>query len=157
VKNLRKYLHRLARGAYLAAALSSPCCGAARPRLAGSPSVPKSDARAAEAVPVDHAPKLDGTLSDPLWLNAKPISDFRQREPFENKPPTEATEVRILYTRGDVAGTNLKSSGTSSGRRRLKRSSEAIRLSSAATACFPLTSEPAAFCCRSPGKKLVSR
>jgi hypothetical protein len=50
----------------------------------------------AEAVPVDHAPKLDGTLDDPLWLTAKPITDFRQREPFEGKPPTEKTEVRIL-------------------------------------------------------------
>jgi hypothetical protein len=56
----------------------------------------------AEAVPVDHAPKLDGTLNDPLWSNAKPITDFRQREPFEGKPPTEKTEVRILYTRHAV-------------------------------------------------------
>jgi hypothetical protein len=60
------------------------------------------EARVAEAVPVDHAPKLDGTLNDPLWSNAKPISDFRQREPFEGKPPTEKTEVRILYTRHAV-------------------------------------------------------
>ena len=51
---------------------------------------------------MDHAPKLDGTLDDPLWLNAKPITGFRQREPFENKPPTEGTEVRILYTRHAV-------------------------------------------------------
>jgi hypothetical protein len=56
----------------------------------------------AEAVSVDHAPKLDGTLGDPLWLNAQPITDFRQREPFENNPPTEETEVRILYTRHAV-------------------------------------------------------
>ena len=47
-------------------------------------------------------PKLDGTLNDPLWLNAKPITDFRQREPFENKLTTEETEVRILYTRHAV-------------------------------------------------------
>jgi hypothetical protein len=56
----------------------------------------------AEAVRVDHAPKLDGTLDDPLWQSANPITDFRQREPFENKPPTEETEVRILYTRHAV-------------------------------------------------------
>jgi len=37
-----------------------------------------------------------------LWLTAEPISDFRQREPFEGKPPTEKTEVRILYTRHAV-------------------------------------------------------
>src|SRR5690242_12441724 len=35
----------------------------------------------AEAVRVDHAPRLDGTLADTLWQSAKPVSDFRQREP----------------------------------------------------------------------------
>src|SRR5258705_11985269 len=102
MRNLRKHLHRIACGAYLASSLSSQCDGAAQPRLAGWPSVPQSDARVAEAIPVDHAPKLDGTLDDPLWLTAQPISDFRQREPFEGRTPTEKTEVRILYTRHAV-------------------------------------------------------
>ena len=52
--------------------------------------------RMARAVSVDHAPLLDGTLSDPLWRSAEPITDFRQREPFEGQIPTEKTEVRIL-------------------------------------------------------------
>jgi hypothetical protein len=56
----------------------------------------------AEATPVDHGPKLDGTLNDPLWQSAKPITEFRQREPHEGEPPTEKTEVRILYTRHAV-------------------------------------------------------
>jgi len=56
----------------------------------------------AEAVPVDHAPKLDGTLNDPLWLDTKPITDFRQREPYEGETATEKTEVRIVYTRHAV-------------------------------------------------------
>lgn len=56
----------------------------------------------AVATPVDHAPKLDGTLDDPLWESAKPITDFRQREPYEGQQPTEKTEVRILYTRHAV-------------------------------------------------------
>ncbi len=51
---------------------------------------------------MDHAPKLDGTLNDPLWLDAKPITDFRQREPHEGETATEKTEVRILYTRHAV-------------------------------------------------------
>jgi len=51
---------------------------------------------------VDHAPKLDGTLNDPLWLDAKPITDFRQREPHEGETATEKTEVRIVYTRHAV-------------------------------------------------------
>ena len=59
-------------------------------------------AETAEAVRVEHAPKLDGTLDDPLWQSAKPIRDFRQQEPFEGQPATERTEVRILYTRHAV-------------------------------------------------------
>jgi hypothetical protein len=51
---------------------------------------------------VDRAPGLDGTLNDPLWQQATPISNFLQREPFEGQPPTERTEVRILYTRNEV-------------------------------------------------------
>jgi len=56
----------------------------------------------AQAARVDHAPKLDGTLNDPLWQQATPITNFRQREPYEGQPPTERTEVRILYTRNEV-------------------------------------------------------
>ena len=56
----------------------------------------------ARAVPVERAPKLDGTLNDPIWQLAKPITDFRQREPFEGQRATEASEVRILYTHNDV-------------------------------------------------------
>ena len=51
----------------------------------------------ATAVRTDHAPKLDGTLDDPVWETARPVSDFRQREPLETQAPTERTEVRILY------------------------------------------------------------
>ncbi len=82
--------------------MSSPCEGAARPRSAGLPADPQTEGRVAEAMPVDHAPKLDGTLNDPLWLDAKPITDFRQREPHEGETATEKTEVRILYTRHAV-------------------------------------------------------
>ena len=54
--------------------------------------------RNAEATAIEHPPKLDGTLDDPLWQSAIPVTDFRQREPYEGEPPTEKTEVRILYT-----------------------------------------------------------
>ncbi|PYU21080.1 MAG: hypothetical protein DMG30_18710 [Acidobacteria bacterium] len=56
----------------------------------------------AEAVPVDHKPKLDGSLDDPLWQSAKTITDFRQREPYEGEPATEKTEVHVLFTRTAV-------------------------------------------------------
>jgi hypothetical protein len=58
--------------------------------------------RTARATRVDRAPKLDGTLNDPLWLQASPVDDFLQREPFEGQAPTEKTEVRILYTKHEV-------------------------------------------------------
>ena len=74
------------------------------PRTAGAHALPsqarlQEGTRMAEAVRVDRAPRLDGALDDPLWQSAKPITDFRQREPQEGEPATEKTEVRILYTR----------------------------------------------------------
>ncbi len=45
---------------------------------------------------------MDGTLDDPLWLQATPISNFLQREPYEGQAPTETTEVRILYDKHQV-------------------------------------------------------
>jgi hypothetical protein len=56
----------------------------------------------ARAVAVERRPKLDGTLDDPLWQSAIPITDFRQREPYEGQPPTQPTEVRILYTKSEI-------------------------------------------------------
>ena len=56
----------------------------------------------AEAVRVDRAPRLDGTLNDPLWQSAKTITGFRQREPHEGEEATEKSEVRILYTQHAV-------------------------------------------------------
>src|SRR5690348_16992277 len=58
--------------------------------------------RIANAARVKRAPRLDGTLNDPLWQAAAPITDFRQREPAEGEPATESTSVRILYTRSAV-------------------------------------------------------
>src|SRR5207248_3270500 len=58
--------------------------------------------RTVKATRIDHAPKLDGTLDDPLWQQATPIGNFLQREPFEGRTPTEKTEVRILYTTHEV-------------------------------------------------------
>lgn len=62
----------------------------------------QGEIRIAQASRVDTAPKLDGTLDDPLWQQAKPISNFLQREPYEGQPPTERTEVRVLYTKHAV-------------------------------------------------------
>src|SRR3989449_5606741 len=63
--------------------------------------VPESP-RTAHASRVDRVPKMDGTLDDPLWQEATPITNFLQREPYEGQTPTEQTEVRILYTKHEV-------------------------------------------------------
>jgi len=58
--------------------------------------------RTAHAIRVERPPKLDGTLDDPIWQLATPITAFRQREPFEGQLATESTEVRILYAHNDI-------------------------------------------------------
>ena len=58
--------------------------------------------RSAQARRVDRAPQMDGTLDDPLWQRATPITNLLQREPYEGQSPTEQTEVRILYTKHEV-------------------------------------------------------
>src|SRR2546426_11105680 len=58
--------------------------------------------RVANAMRVDHAPKIDGRVDDPQWKLAEPITNFAQREPYEGQPPTERTEVRVLYTKGEI-------------------------------------------------------
>jgi hypothetical protein len=91
-------------GAFLALTVCSSARSRGLPqqeRTTG-PQVETRAAEAAEAVRVDHAPKLDGTLNDLLWQSAKPITEFRQQEPHEGQPATERTEVRILYTRHAV-------------------------------------------------------
>ena len=68
---------------------------------AGAPSI-EQIGRSARSVHVERPPRMDGTLNDPIWQQASPVSDFRQREPFEGQRATENTEVRILYTHNDV-------------------------------------------------------
>src|SRR5690348_16138085 len=62
----------------------------------------QEELRTVHASRVDHAPVMDGTLNDPLWEQATPITNFLQREPYEGQPPTERTEVRVLYTKNAV-------------------------------------------------------
>src|SRR5258708_2095310 len=90
------------RGLLFLVVLALPGLAAAQRQSGASRAVPQNGSIAAEAVRVDHAPKLDGSLADPLWESAKPVTEFRQREPNEGETATEKTEVRILYTRHAV-------------------------------------------------------
>src|SRR5690606_10789928 len=40
---------------------------------------------------------VDGRLDEAAWSSAASIGDFVQREPFEGRPPSERTEVRIVW------------------------------------------------------------
>ncbi len=50
-----------------------------------------------QAVRVAKGPKIDGVLDDPVWEEAKFQDDFIQRVPDTGAPPTEKTEVAIIY------------------------------------------------------------
>ncbi len=41
--------------------------------------------------------RTDGRLDEPDWARAEPFSDFVQSFPDEGAPPTQRTEVRVLY------------------------------------------------------------
>jgi hypothetical protein len=51
----------------------------------------------AQGVVIDRAPVIDGRLDEEAWGTAPTISDFVQHEPFEGRPATERTELRVLY------------------------------------------------------------
>src|SRR5215813_8563788 len=51
----------------------------------------------AVATRTSRPPKIDGDLSDPVWAQAVPFSDFTQQAPDEGEKPSQRTEVRILY------------------------------------------------------------
>ena len=45
---------------------------------------------------------IDGKLDDPAWASATPITEFVQSSPDEGKPPSQKTEMRILYDAGAI-------------------------------------------------------
>ena len=45
---------------------------------------------------------IDGRLDDAAWAAAKPITELIQGVPNEGKPPTQRTEIRILYDAGAI-------------------------------------------------------
>ena len=56
--------------------------------------------------------RLDGSLGEAAWNAAPAISDFVQREPVEGAPPTDPTDVRIVYDDDAIyVGARMRSSG----------------------------------------------
>jgi hypothetical protein len=52
----------------------------------------------AQAVFADVPPKIDGYFDDAAWANAPIMTDFTELEPQPNRPSSQKTEVRIVYT-----------------------------------------------------------
>ena len=63
---------------------------------AGQAPGPPADAPTAVAGLAERI-RLDGVLSEPAWARASPIGRLLQRDPREGGPPSEETEVRVLF------------------------------------------------------------
>ena len=53
--------------------------------------------RSIRATRTSEAPKIDGYLTDDVWLDVEPAKDFLQQNPDEGKPASEPTEIYVLY------------------------------------------------------------
>lgn len=53
--------------------------------------------KVAQATRTSTPPVIDGVVDDPQWFQAPPVEDFLQIDPLDLAPPSEKTEVRILY------------------------------------------------------------
>ncbi len=49
-------------------------------------------------IATDEAPTLDGRLDEEVWQRAEVIDDFHQIRPVDGAPPSQRTEIRMLYT-----------------------------------------------------------
>jgi hypothetical protein len=73
------------------------CCSATAHGQRDSASAPQAGARVTLAAAlVSGDIRLDGQLSEPAWMLADSIVDFRQREPLSGAAATEHTVVRVL-------------------------------------------------------------
>lgn len=52
---------------------------------------------AAHRIRDDQRVALDGRLDEDVWTSAVPATGFRQQDPLNGEPATEATEVRVLF------------------------------------------------------------
>ena len=63
------------------------------PSLLYSRPIPKTAGAVRTPVP----PVMDGELDEQVWMLANPLTDFLQYDPVFGAPPSQATEVRILF------------------------------------------------------------
>ena len=53
-------------------------------------------------IKIDEAPKIDGDISDPVWLKATRIDKFYQTEPVQGAEPSEITVVYMAYDENNL-------------------------------------------------------
>ncbi|MFT5320273.1 MAG: hypothetical protein ACI934_000406 [Pseudohongiellaceae bacterium] len=70
--------------------------------LAGAQNNSGAESKSVQALMIDTAPVIDGILDEAVWAQATPITDFHQIRPGDQTPASEATEVRIVYTKDAI-------------------------------------------------------
>jgi hypothetical protein len=84
---------RLASAATAAVALAAfPCAAAAQDAALRDPGQ-----KTVEIVRTTQRPVIDGALDDAVWATAARIDDLHQVNPVEYAPPSERTEIYLLY------------------------------------------------------------
>lgn len=99
-------------------------CAAWLPPVAAAQAPTESPVPEAVALRIAAPMVLDGVLDEAAWQQATPIGPLHQVDPDENRPATNATEIRIVYTadtlyfgihciepRGQIVATELRRDG----------------------------------------------
>src|SRR5918994_3867012 len=84
---------------WLSAWLTVPVASAAAGQ---QPTLPEPAARSAVVTPTTDVITIDGVLDEPIWRAAPTIGPLTQRQPEEGRPPTERTDVTLLYDRNQL-------------------------------------------------------
>ncbi|NUP54822.1 MAG: carbohydrate binding family 9 domain-containing protein [Gemmatimonadaceae bacterium] len=81
----------------------------------------QADPRPSVAATLRREPiSIDGRLTEAAWSAATPITDLHQQTPDEGKPPTERTEIRILFDANAIyVGARMYDTAGSGGVRKL--------------------------------------
>lgn len=81
-----------------AGAVAIVCLLPAAAQVGAQESTPAGEARkTVRIVHTDTPPVIDGKLDDEVWKSAGLITDFHQIRPGDGTPPSEPTEVYLLY------------------------------------------------------------
>jgi hypothetical protein len=90
----RRLISHIAHSALLVSILAGPTESA---RAAGQLGTPTNASRSAVVERANSSIVVDGVLDEAIWNITPQIGDLVQREPRPGAPPTEKTEVRLLF------------------------------------------------------------